>query len=100
MRIFWATKQIPELAALSPSERAASWRRVYRKTYRHWQTWLSLLSCPAFTALGSYVDNLLGTSYGAMLIGAALGGLLFGETTIYVARRYYKAELSQPHQDR
>lgn len=94
MRIYWTMKQIPELATLSSVERNASWRRVYPKTFRHWETWLGLICCAGLTAVGRYIGQIFGAPYVAMLFGAALGGLASSQATIYVARRYYKAELS------
>lgn len=97
MPIYWSIKQIPELAHLSSAERNAAWRRVYPRTYRHWETWLGLLLCAGLTAAGSYIGKLIGTHYvyPAMLAGAALGGLASSQATMYVICRYHRAELSK-----
>lgn len=94
MRFYLLTKQIPELEHLPPTERVVTWGRVRRKTYRHWQTWVGLFFCPGLTAAGSYVGKLAGMPYFPMIVGAAFGGLIYGQTIIYVARRYYSGELS------
>lgn len=90
MPIYWTAKDIPELSQLPANERALAWRSVYRKTFRHWQTWAGLFACCACTIIGMYVSNPFG--YHAVVgaaLGAGLGGFLFSQSTIYVARRYY-----------
>jgi hypothetical protein len=55
MPIYWTLKSIPELSQLPPKERGIVWRRVYKMTFRHWQTWIGLLGCVAFGYSGSYL---------------------------------------------
>ncbi|MBP1318331.1 hypothetical protein [Herbaspirillum sp. 1130] len=95
MRSFWTKKEIPELATLLPAERAASWKRIYRKTFRHWETWMSLLFCAGLVAAGYYIGRVFAIPYVPMIIRAALGGLVSWEVRIYVARRYYKDDISR-----
>ncbi|MCW5300527.1 hypothetical protein DXT88_20360 [Herbaspirillum lusitanum] len=92
MRIYWTLRQIPELASLSSTERSASWRRIYPKTFRHWQTWAGLINCAGLSGVGSYVGRSVGFSFIGTLVGGGIGGLVFSQTAFYVARRYYKSD--------
>ncbi len=91
MPIYWTIKSIPELSQLPPKERGIVWRRVYKMTFRHWQTWIALLGCGAFAFSGIYLAKFIDmhSTIGAA-IGGGVGGLLFSQVAIYVARRYYK----------
>ena len=54
MPIYWTLKSIPELAQLSSAELDQAWLRVYRKMFRHWQTWAGLVACGALAGLGTH----------------------------------------------
>jgi len=88
--IYWTLKHIPELDGLPSKLRGEAWRRVSRKTYRHWQTWVGLLACGACSASGTYLGNQIGSGLVGAMLGGALGGFLFGQVSIYVGRRYYR----------
>jgi SNF family Na+-dependent transporter len=93
MPIYWTLKSIPELSNLSLAERNRSWAHIRSKAFRHWQTWLGLLACAAFSAVGT----LLGEQWGHATLGAAVGGgvggLIYFQALVHVARMYYLAIL-------
>jgi hypothetical protein len=90
MTIYGNLKSIPELSQLSSKERRLIWWRVAPRTYLHWQTWLGLTVCGAC----AYIGCRLGFAFGHPMLGAAigggLGGVIFSQASIYVARRHYK----------
>lgn len=90
MEIFWTLKSIPELANLSARDRRTYWRRAYRRTWRHWQTWAGLLACAVFAGLGSLLGTFAIQSVVGAMIGGGVGGFVFGQTTVYIARLHYK----------
>ncbi len=93
MPIYWTLKSIPELSQLSSAERGQAWRRVNRKTFRHWQTWVGLVACGALAGLGSHFGGTFGHPLIGAAIGGALGGFIFSQASIHVARLHYKDAL-------
>ena len=89
MQIYWNLKSIPELSQLPPAERSSVWRRVSRKTFRHWQTWVGLIACLEFPVLGSHLGENFEQSLTGSMAGGAFENLLFSQTVIQVARAYY-----------
>lgn len=90
MTIFWTLKSIPELANLSARDRRACWRRAYRRTWRHWQTWAGLLACAICAGLGALLGAFANQSVVGAMIGGGIGGFVFGQATVHVARLHYK----------
>jgi hypothetical protein len=93
MPIYWTLKSIPELSQLSSAERSQAWRRVNHRTWRHWQTWVGLVACGALAGLGSYFGGTFGYPLIGAAIGGALGGFIFSQASIHVARLHYKDAL-------
>lgn len=91
MQIYWTLKSIPELSALPRGERGRAWRRVSIKTYRHWQTWVGLLACGGCAVFGAHFGAELGFRMIGGLVGVAIGGFIFGQLAVGVARRYLRA---------
>jgi hypothetical protein len=90
MTIFWTLKSIPELASLPARDRRVYWRRAYRRSWRHWQTWASLLACAICAGLGSGLGAFLVHPIVGATIGGNVGGFVFAQTTVRVARLHYK----------
>ncbi|MGF6485100.1 hypothetical protein FSB08_31650 [Paraburkholderia sp. JPY432] len=93
MTIFWTLRSIPELANLPASDRRKNWRRAYRCTWRHWQTWAGLLACIICTGLGLALGAFAAQKVVGGMIGAGVGGFVFGQTTVLIARSHYKSLL-------
>ncbi|NVI09372.1 hypothetical protein FSB64_38110 [Paraburkholderia sp. JPY454] len=93
MTIFWTLRNIPELANLNARDRRAYWRRAFRRTWRHWETWAGLLGCAICAGLGSGLGALADHTVVGALIGGGVGGFVFGQATVHVARSHYKYEL-------
>ena len=93
MAIFWTLKSIPELANLSARDRRVHWRRAYRRTWRHWQTWAGLFACAICAGLGAGFGTLGDHSVIGAMIGGGVGGFVFGQATVHVARLHYKSVL-------
>jgi hypothetical protein len=93
MNVYWHLKNVPELSQVPREERRRRWRRVYPKTFHHWETWAGLLVLVAGISLGRHI----GTSYGHTFIGGVIGGYFGGavlwQTALYVARRHYSEVL-------
>ncbi|MBB3059570.1 hypothetical protein [Microbulbifer rhizosphaerae] len=90
MKIYWTLKSIPEFSALSIQERGARWRKVYTKCFRHWQTWLGLATCGFCVILGGHIGGVVGMGLLGAALGGGIGGLIFSQAFIIVARRYYR----------
>jgi hypothetical protein len=95
--ICWNIDRIPELTGLTEEERGRFWLHVVRKSFRHWQTWAGLIACGACTALGSVVGAKLGSGLLGAAAGGGIGGLLYGQALVYVARRYYADAVLRGH---
>lgn len=93
MTIFGTLKSIPELASLPASNRRINWRRAYRCTWRHWQTWAGVLACVMCTGLGLALGAFAGHRIVGGMIGAGVGGFVFGQTTVRIARSLTKSIL-------
>ncbi|MFL9870731.1 hypothetical protein [Paraburkholderia megapolitana] len=89
MAIYWTLKSIPELSQLTAKERRLAWRRTYLSTFHHWQTWMGMAGCAACAALGSYLGILWGHSLLGAAVGGGVGGFVFSQASIYVARLHY-----------
>ena len=92
MQIYWTLKSIPELSHLPWRERGRVWRRAYRKTFRCGATWAALAGCGVIAGASVFVADALGLSseLAAIAVGvfAGIGGLLFSQIAIRVARRH------------
>ncbi|MDP9651558.1 hypothetical protein J2793_007033 [Paraburkholderia caledonica] len=86
MKIYWSLKSIPEFPQLSAKERRAAWRRVYWATYRHWLTWVGLLIHLGCVLSGYQLGNWLGHSMLGSMAGGGIGGCVFTQFSIHVAR--------------
>jgi hypothetical protein len=93
MTIFWTLKSIPELANLPASDRRVYWRRAYRRTWRHWQTWAGLFACAICAGVGGGLGAFSAHPIVGAIIGGGVGGFVFGQATVLVARSHYKAVL-------
>jgi len=100
MRIYLTTRSIPELASLPDSKREEVWQRCHPKAWRHWQTWLAILTCMAallasYYLAGRAMDSepfawpLMVLAILLMLLGS--GG--FFPVLVTVTRRYIREEL-------
>jgi len=85
MKIYWTLKSIPELSHLTFQERGKRWRSAYKLIFRHWQTWCGLLICGLCVGAGT---SYYGTP--GLIISGGLGGFIYGNIAVYVARRYYR----------
>jgi hypothetical protein len=88
--IYWTLKSIPELSQLSSKERRLTWRQAYPRTYRHWQTWVGLAACGACAYFGCRLGFVFGHPVLGAAIGGGIGGFIFSQASIYVARMHYK----------
>ena len=97
MHIYWTLKHIPELAYAPRSERGRRWRAAYRRTFRHWQTWAGLGACAACAGAAADIGQLLHPQFPGLMIaagiGGGIGGFVFSQAAIRVARRHYRNEL-------
>jgi hypothetical protein len=84
----WTLKSIPELSDLSPAERNQFWARISRNSFRHWQTWLGLLGCGLIAAAGEVLGRQLGHPYIGAAIGGGIGGFIYSQSVVYVARMH------------
>ena len=89
MQIYWSLKSIPERASLPKEVQRRAWRRVYGKTFRHWQTWAGLFACGICAGAGARFGGVLGLSLVGAAVGGGIGGFIFSQAFIHVARRYY-----------
>jgi hypothetical protein len=97
MQIYWSLKSIPELSGLPRAERGRRWRAAYRKTFRHWQTWVSLLALGLCSVLGEYLGSLTGSQFIGSVVGAGVGGLIYGQVATELARPYLRSLSSVQH---
>jgi hypothetical protein len=74
VKIYW-WGDIPEIAALSPSQQGEAWRACYfQHGLKYWETWVSLVLTGFLAALGGGIADWIGAA-----IGGGLGGLVFGQ---------------------
>lgn len=90
MKIDWTLKQLPELSELTSYERGKRWRKAYKKSFRHWETWLGVICCGLFGALGVWVGDVFNMKLLGAGIGGAFGGLVFGQIARLVVLRHYR----------
>lgn len=90
MKIYWTLKQIPELSGLSSKERGKRWRKAYKKSFRHWETWLGVICLGLCAAAGSWVGDALNMRLLGAGIGGACGGLVFSQVTLSVVLQHYR----------
>lgn len=89
MNVYWHLKNVPELSQLPPEERLRRWRRVYPKTFRHWETWAGFLVLFVGVSLGRYIGGSYGHTFIGGLVGGIIGANVLWQTAINVARRHY-----------
>ena len=87
MRIYWTCRSIPDYRALPRDIRGRIWRRCYRKSLLHVETWLALAFLGILTALGMLYFGIWGGG-----IGAALGGFVVGQVACHVAIRNLRTD--------
>lgn len=101
MRFYWSLKSIPELSELPRAERGRRWRAVSWKTFRHWQTWVSLAGLALYSAIGVYLGALIDPSTTSQIIGGAIaggfGGFIYGQVITVMARPYLRSSSSVQH---
>jgi len=85
MKIYWTLRNIPELSSVTAQERKRRWKQAYRSTFHHWETWVGLILSSVFGGIGAYYHQSLGT-----LIGGFIGGFVYSQVSIWVARKYYR----------
>ena len=90
MPIYWTLKSVPELSSLPRQERGRAWRRVGFKTLHHWQTWIGLIACGACAGIGSYIGASFGHPIAGAAVGGGIGGFIFSQASIHVARLHYR----------
>jgi hypothetical protein len=90
MTIFWTLKGIPELVSLNARDRRVHWRRACLRTWWHWQIWAGRLACAICAGLGSLLGAVANQSVVGAMIGGGVGGFVFGQMTVHVARSHYK----------
>ena len=90
MAIYWTLKSIPEFSQLSAKERGLAWRQAYRRTFSHWQTWVALAASGACTYWGHHLGTVFGYPLLGVAIGGGVGGAIFSQVAIYVARAHYR----------
>ena len=93
MPLYWTIKDIPELSKLSVSERDHIWKKIYWKTFLHWQTWSGIAAFFICCGLGIYLGRLLGHEIIGGMFGGGVGGFVFSQAQIYAARRFYSDQL-------
>lgn len=90
MKIYWTLKQIPELSSLSFQERGKRWRKAYKKSFRHWETWLGLICCGLCAAAGAWGGDVLNIRLLGGGIGGAVGGLFLSQVILSVVLQHYR----------
>ncbi|MCT8126174.1 hypothetical protein H1D31_09125 [Alishewanella sp. BS5-314] len=93
MTIYWTLKSIPELRDLPRHERMHRWQKAYHECFRHLTTWVALFAVVVFGFIGSQFGQILGMTLLGGCIGASIGGFIFGQITIIVARKNYRSIL-------
>lgn len=82
MQFYWSTNQIPELQGLSPEQTKQAWLFCYKRyTFKHWQSWASLVFLGILVAVSSRFFGVIGAA-----IAGGLGGGLFAVTVSNVLR--------------
>ncbi len=100
MEIFWTIKSIPELRNAPKRERSRRWQRAYHKTFRHISTWVALLLCALCGGIGAYYGQMAGSGVLGAMLGGGLGGFIFSQVSIVVARKHYQHILLGEESDR
>lgn len=88
--MYWTLKSIPELGGVSRRERGRRWRRAYSKSFRHLTTWIALALPAIGGAFGSYYGQMVGLGSWVGVLGAGIGGFLFAQVSIVLARKRYR----------
>ncbi|ADU72663.1 hypothetical protein [Pantoea sp. At-9b] len=88
MKIYWTLRSIPELSQLSSKECGKRWNDIYTSTFRHWETWTGLLLCALLSGAGVKLFGFPG-----VIAMGAIGGFVYGQIVIHVARKYYRQRL-------
>jgi len=88
MQLYWSLKSIPELADLPADERGRLWRAAFWRTFRHWELWVAFIVLNACAYVGSWLGSQVGHPSIGSIVGAALGGYIFGHVVIELARPY------------
>jgi len=88
VKIYWTLKSIPELRSEPWRERGRRWRRAYSKCFGHFVTWAALLLLAFGRGLGSYYGEKIDSGMLGGVLGAAIGGFLFGQVIIAFARKH------------
>ncbi len=95
MQIYWTLKSIPELSGLPRAARGRAWRAVSWKTFRHWQTWVSLAGLALCSGIGVYLASLIDPSTTSLIIGGVIAsgpaGFVYGQVVTAMARPYLRS---------
>jgi hypothetical protein len=85
MKLYWSSKDIPELAPLSPRQRQQAWKVCYRNyAFKYWQTWVSIGVLSTLVTVGLQV----GTA--GVAIAGGLGAGIFSQTVTHVLRPHFR----------
>ncbi len=91
MPFYWSLKSIPELAALPPTERRRVWRAALWRVHRDWRMWAAMLVTSLGCALGFVVGGALGWPNTGGIVGAGIGGFLYGQIVVDLTRPHVAA---------
>lgn len=98
MKIYWTLKSVPELAELPAADRREIWQHCYWGNFKDYRQWLALATLGLFVYFGSDLGRQLGWKFADGVIGAAIGGLVFGQVSILLALPNIRAELTRRKQ--
>jgi hypothetical protein len=107
MRIYWSLNSIPELNNKSPETQQQLWRSCFNKVNGLLSLLLSFLVVGLFGGSFSYLAMALGENLQAThsnkliivcigsVIGAGLGGFVYGQILTHLTRSYLREELKK-----
>jgi hypothetical protein len=102
MKMIVFPAQISELRSLPKNRRNQAWRQIYGLSLGHWEVWAALAACiflvvtgdaQGRTLLAPYLHSLFAGATVGAVTGALVGGLIFTNVVIYVARKYHSDAL-------
>ncbi len=85
MKLYWSSKDIPELAALSAEQQKQVWAVCYRNhAFKHWKTWLSVGVLSALVTVGGRAGTV------GVAIAGGIGAGVFSQTVTHVLRPHLR----------
>src|SRR5437016_300037 len=97
MKIYWGTKNIPELAGLTWQQRGEIYWACWPHAFRHWQTWIALLILVVSFIVGWIImERLLAGSwlvYCIFLIMYSIGVVVLYSVEAEQLRPYFREYL-------